>query len=116
LIDFKREFSFQTVQRLWEVLWTDYLSPNFNLFLALGILLVHKNRIVSKNLQFDEILKFTNDLSGKLDLERTLIQGEKYFLLFKKMTEGSEAQNLINENMEKREFQVKKKKNDNWED
>jgi len=32
------------------------------------------------------------------------------------MTEGSEAQNLINENMEKREFQVKKKKNDNWED
>lgn len=42
LIAFKREFKFETVIRLWEVLWTNYYSDNFVLFVALAVLQSHR--------------------------------------------------------------------------
>lgn len=35
---FKREFPFDDVLRLWEVLWTDYDSTQFVLFVAPAVL------------------------------------------------------------------------------
>lgn len=46
LIAFKREFPFHDVLRLWEVLWTDYYSNNFVLFVALAILESHRDMIL----------------------------------------------------------------------
>lgn len=46
LIAFKREFPFHDVLRLWEVLWTDYYSNNFILFVALAILESHRDMIL----------------------------------------------------------------------
>lgn len=46
LIAFKREFAFDDVLRLWEVLWTDYYSANFVLFVALAILESHRDVIL----------------------------------------------------------------------
>jgi hypothetical protein len=46
LIAFKREFSFDDVLRLWEVLWTDYYSNNFVLFIALAVLESHRDMIL----------------------------------------------------------------------
>lgn len=46
LIAFKREFPFNDVLRLWEVLWTDYYSNNFVLFIALAILESHRDMIL----------------------------------------------------------------------
>jgi hypothetical protein len=46
LIAFKREFSFEDVLRLWEVLWTNYYSNNFVLFVALAILESHRDVIL----------------------------------------------------------------------
>ena len=46
LIAFKREFPFHDVLRLWEVLWTDYYSNNFVLFIALAILESHRDMIL----------------------------------------------------------------------
>lgn len=46
LIAFKREFAFDDVLRLWEVLWTDYYSSNFVLFVALAILESHRDVIL----------------------------------------------------------------------
>ena len=46
LIAFKREFPFEDVLRLWEVLWTDYYSTQFVLFVALGVLESHRDVIL----------------------------------------------------------------------
>jgi len=46
LVWFKREFSWDNVCTLWEVLWTDYLSGQFHLFIALAILDRHKEVIM----------------------------------------------------------------------
>lgn len=85
LIAFKREFPFHDVLRLWEVLWTDYYSNNFVLFIALAILESHRDMILRylvevrsyilsiyqtnltlHTLQFDEILKVSIDGSGTI--------------------------------------------------
>jgi TBC1 domain family member 15 len=46
LVWFKREFSWEDVCRLWECLWTDWLSGQFHLFIALAILDRHKEVIM----------------------------------------------------------------------
>ena len=46
LIAFKREFPFDDVLRLWEVLWTDYYSNEFVLFVALAVLESHRDVIL----------------------------------------------------------------------
>jgi TBC1 domain family member 15 len=101
LIAFKREFPFHDVLRLWEVLWTNYYSNEFILFVALAILESHRDVILrylvevrsscplpqssicfSRSLQFDEILKYCNDLSMTIELDTTLAQAEVLFLSF----------------------------------
>jgi len=46
LVWFKREFSWEDVCRLWECLWTDWLSGQFHLFIGLAILDRHKEVIM----------------------------------------------------------------------
>lgn len=46
LISFKREFAFEDVLRLWEVLWTDHHSTQFVLFVALAVLESHRDVIL----------------------------------------------------------------------
>ncbi|KZS99265.1 GTPase-activating protein gyp7 [Sistotremastrum niveocremeum HHB9708] len=82
LINFKREFPFGDVIRLWEVLWTDYLSNNFVLFVALAVLESHRSVIIRYLVEFDEILKYCNDLSSTIELDSTLAQAEVLFLSF----------------------------------
>lgn len=66
LISFKREFAFSQVIRLWEVLWTSYYSDQFNLFVALAILQSHRDVLMRYLQEFDEVLKYANDLSGSV--------------------------------------------------
>ncbi|CAN6671491.1 GTPase-activating protein Gyp7p [Trichomonascus vanleenenianus] len=84
LVWYKREFYWDDVLRLWEVLWTDYLSSQFHLFIALAILDKHKDTIMEHLSQFDEILKYMNELSMTIDLEDILIRAEILFNRFKK--------------------------------
>lgn len=58
LISFKREFVFDDVLRLWEVLWTDYYSNDFILFVALAVLESHR----------DVILRYLVEVRGCLSL------------------------------------------------
>jgi Rab-GTPase-TBC domain len=46
LIAFKREFPFEDVLRLWEVLWTGYYTSEFVLFVALAVLESHRDMIL----------------------------------------------------------------------
>lgn len=85
LVWYKREFEWNDVLTLWEVLFTDYYSSQFHLFFALSVLSDNK-RIIMQNLKrFDEVLKYMNDLSGKMNLNDLLIRAELLFLRFKRM-------------------------------
>ncbi|KAJ2758127.1 GTPase activating protein, partial [Coemansia nantahalensis] len=72
LIWFKREFGFEDILRLWEVLWTDYLTDRFLLFVALAILQRHSDVIVDHLRSPEEVLKYVQDLGGSIDLNDAL--------------------------------------------
>lgn len=80
LILFKREFTFPDVMKLWEILWTDLPCKNFHLLICISILLQKKDDIIKNGYGFNEILKFINDLSLRIDLESTLRFAEGLFI------------------------------------
>lgn len=85
LVWFKREFEWDDVNTLWEVLWTDYYLSQFHLFVALAVL-SDNERIIKQNLRrFDEVLKYMNELLGKLKLHDLLVRSELLFLRFRRM-------------------------------
>jgi hypothetical protein len=89
------------------VLWTNYYSNQFVLFVALAILQSHRDVIIRYLTEFDEVLKYANDLSGtvslflfgstvrcgsiahrvQIDLDTTLAQAEVLFLSFRGLLE-----------------------------
>ncbi|KAL2025043.1 hypothetical protein VTK56DRAFT_45 [Thermocarpiscus australiensis] len=85
LVWYKREFGWADVLRLWEALWTDYLSSGFHLFVALAILEKHRDVIMAHLKHFDEVLKYVNELSGTIDLDSTLIRAEALFRRFQRL-------------------------------
>ncbi|XP_003221196.2 TBC1 domain family member 15 [Anolis carolinensis] len=76
LIRFKREFNFQDILRLWEVMWTDLPCQNFHLLICCAILESEKQQIMEKHYGFNEILKHINELSMKMDVEDVLCKAE----------------------------------------
>ncbi|KAI2621634.1 RabGAP/TBC [Hypoxylon sp. NC1633] len=88
LVWYKREFKWMDVLHLWEVLWTDYLSSSFHLFIALAILEKHRDVIMIHLKHFDEVLKYVNELSNTMDLESTLIRAETLFRRFQRLVEA----------------------------
>ncbi|KAJ1825361.1 GTPase activating protein, partial [Coemansia sp. RSA 2703] len=79
LIWFKREFSFENILRLWEVLWTDYLTDRFVLFVALAILQRHADVIMDHLQSPEEVLRYVQDLSETIDLNDALKGAEMCF-------------------------------------
>ncbi|KAL0085745.1 putative GTPase activating protein [Phycomyces blakesleeanus] len=90
LVWFKREFAWDDTLRLWEVLWTDYLTDQFHLFVAVSILDQHRDVIIDYLKNFDEVLKYINDLSMTIDLKETLQRAEIIFYQFKQRVEAVE--------------------------
>lgn len=88
LVWYKREFQWPDVLRLWEGLWTDYLSANFHLFIAVAILEKHRNVIMEHLKGFDEVLKYVNELSNTIDLPSTMIRAEALFRRFQRTVEA----------------------------
>ncbi|XP_029440011.1 TBC1 domain family member 17 isoform X1 [Rhinatrema bivittatum] len=76
LIWFKREFSFQDVLQLWEVLWTGLPGANFHLLVACGILDSERDALMSSDYGFNEILKHINELTMKMSVEDVLCRAE----------------------------------------
>ncbi|KAJ2657784.1 GTPase activating protein [Coemansia sp. RSA 1199] len=79
LIWFKREFGFEDVLQLWEVLWTDYLTDRLVLFVALAILQRHADVIIDHLRSPEEVLKYVQDLSDTIDLNDALKGAEMCF-------------------------------------
>jgi hypothetical protein len=112
LIAFKREFPFEDVLRLWEVLWTDYYSNEFVLFVALAVLESHRDVILRYLIEFDEILKYCNELSMTIELDSTLAQAEVLFLSFAQLAadidrRSAEARSNTATGLRKRRAQLK---------
>ncbi|XAR53249.1 hypothetical protein NMG60_11021721 [Bertholletia excelsa] len=76
LIQFKREFEFERTMRLWEVLWTHYLSEHLHLYVCVAVLKRHRHKIMGEQMDFDTLLKFINELSGHIDLDGVLRDAE----------------------------------------
>ncbi|XP_039014783.1 TBC1 domain family member 17-like isoform X2 [Hibiscus syriacus] len=76
LIQFKRELEYEKTMRLWEVLWTHYLSEHFHLYVCIAILKRYHGKIIGEEMDFDTLLKFINELSGRIDLDATLRDAE----------------------------------------
>jgi hypothetical protein len=104
LVWYKREFEWLDVLHLWEVLWTDYLTSSFHLFVALAILEKHRDVIMQHLSHFDEVLKYgmcsksqnvfeltnvniVNELSNSIDLGSTLTRAESLFRRFQRTVE-----------------------------
>ncbi|KAK6080237.1 GTPase-activating protein GYP7 [Seiridium cupressi] len=88
LVWYKREFKWMDILHLWEVLWTDYLSSSFHLFIALAIMEKHRDVIMEHLKHFDEVLKYVNELSNTIDLDSTLIRAEALFRRFQRRVEA----------------------------
>ncbi|XP_053308128.1 TBC1 domain family member 17 [Spea bombifrons] len=76
LIWFKREFSFQDILLLWEVLWTGLPCPNFHLLVGCGILDLEREALMHSDYGFNEILKHINELTMKMSVEDILCRAE----------------------------------------
>ncbi|KAG9320431.1 hypothetical protein KVV02_002526 [Mortierella alpina] len=91
LIWFKREFEWVDIMRLWEVLFSDFLSSQFQLFVAMSILDKHRDVMLDHLQGFDEILKYVNDLSMTIDLEETLQDAEILYRRLESLAEKIET-------------------------
>uniref|UniRef100_A0A8C4WSB7 TBC1 domain family member 15 n=1 Tax=Gopherus evgoodei TaxID=1825980 RepID=A0A8C4WSB7_9SAUR len=79
LIWFKREFAFEDVLQLWEVLWTGLPCPSFHLLVACGILDSEREALMNSGFGFSEILKHINELTMKMSVEETLSRAEALY-------------------------------------
>ncbi|RDA88246.1 hypothetical protein CP532_0319 [Ophiocordyceps camponoti-leonardi (nom. inval.)] len=93
LVWYKREFVWCDVLSLWERLWTDYLSSQMHLFIALAILDKHRDVMIRHLHAFDEVLKYVNELSNRMDLESTLIRAESLFRKFQRLVDAIDKRN-----------------------
>ncbi|KAL3477256.1 rab-GTPase-TBC domain-containing protein [Aspergillus californicus] len=93
LVWYKREFEWVDVLRLWETLWSDYLSSNFHLFIALAILEKHRDVIMDHLKQFDEVLKYINELSNTMDLLPILARAESLYYRFHRAVQAIDKKN-----------------------
>ncbi|EPY50372.1 GTPase activating protein Gyp7 [Schizosaccharomyces cryophilus OY26] len=82
LIYFKREFDWEILLKLWDVLFTNYLSYDYHIFFAYAIAERHREVLLNQTHAFDEVLKYFNELSGKIALEPTLVCAEQCFYRF----------------------------------
>ncbi|KAK7938412.1 hypothetical protein WMY93_001738 [Mugilogobius chulae] len=80
LIWFKREFSFEDILILWEVLWTRLPCENFHLLIACSILESQRGELIGSDHDFNTILKHINELTMKLDLQSILCGAEAIYL------------------------------------
>lgn len=76
ILQFKREFQCSAALRLWEVLWTQPIGDDLHIFIAAAILLDHKeDLILLREHGFDEMLRYINDLSMRINVDCAIHKG-----------------------------------------
>jgi hypothetical protein len=90
LIAFKREFKLEDCLSIWEAIWSSPSSKSFHLFLALSILESHRGVIIRYLQEFDEVLKYINELTGTMDPYPLINQAEVLYLGFRSLVEATD--------------------------
>ncbi|PPD85423.1 hypothetical protein GOBAR_DD17627 [Gossypium barbadense] len=75
-MNLSRELEYEQTMRLWEVLWTHYLSEHLHLYVCVAILKRYRGKIMREQMDFDTLLKFINELSGQIELDAILRDAE----------------------------------------
>ena len=75
LVDFKREFAFDEVLRLWEALWARP-HDHLHLYMAAAVLGRQRRRILGEDLDFDGLLKLCVEAAGRIELGQALADAE----------------------------------------
>ncbi|KAJ3273558.1 GTPase activating protein [Terramyces sp. JEL0728] len=89
---FKREFYFEDIKTLWEIIWMSPLTAHFNLFVAVAVLNQHRKALLETQ-AFDEVLKYINNLSQNINVPEAVQRAEVlYYVLRDKLaTSGPEG-------------------------
>ena len=85
LVLFRREFNVEEIQILWDFLFADYYCQDMHLFVALAILEIYRMPIITSITEGDELLKFVNNLAGKIDLDKVLAEAADLYSKFRKL-------------------------------
>lgn len=97
IVWFKREFEFEDVCSIWEVFLTDFYSSQFQLFFMLAVLQKNSAPVMNNLDQFDQVLKFFNELRGTMDWGDLMIRSELLFVKFKKIMDILERRSELSE-------------------
>ncbi len=79
LVKCKREFELEQCKVLWDKLFSEYYGEYFVLFVVCAMVMEKRQEIMEKEYAFDEILRVTVELSGKLDLNRIVGRAEELY-------------------------------------
>eukprot|EP00729_Bicosta_minor_P007449 gene7449-28737_t len=71
LMDFKREFPFGEIPALWERIWAKFATSHFHVFVGLGILLVHRTKLMAITDELD-LQMYLKEITMKTDLQAVL--------------------------------------------
>lgn len=79
LLDFKREFNYDDVFKVWECIWASktVASPNMVLFIALALVQQYRDIILENNMDFCEIIRFFNEFAEKHDVDAIIENARK---------------------------------------
>lgn len=83
LVWFKREFTFDDIYKLWDVLWAKPPCTNYHLLVCVAILNKERDTLVLNNYGFTEILKHFNELSNQMDVNLVIQLTEAIYLQLK---------------------------------
>eukprot|EP00002_Diphylleia_rotans_P019861 TRINITY_DN3839_c0_g2_i4.p1 TRINITY_DN3839_c0_g2~~TRINITY_DN3839_c0_g2_i4.p1 ORF type:complete len:152 (+),score=27.31 TRINITY_DN3839_c0_g2_i4:138-593(+) len=76
VLAFKREFQYEDVLRLWEIMWTKQKGRHYSLFICLAITLREREKVMTNQFMAHDVLKHMSDLAGKLDLTSVLADAD----------------------------------------
>lgn len=84
IVRFKRELAYEDTARMWEVLWTRHIcGDSLHIYVAAALLRAHSHRLLRLRAgEFDALLRYINDMSGRLDVDFALREAE---MLYRKL-------------------------------
>ncbi|CAN8063069.1 unnamed protein product [Agarophyton chilense] len=84
LVRFKREFAFDSVCRLWEAFWCQSVGgDDIHVFVAAALLIAQRRDLLKlEEGAFDQLLRYINDMSMRIEDSYALREGEICFLKY----------------------------------
>lgn len=78
LILFKREFDFDDLLLIWDLLFTAENKSIYLKSVALAMIHLQRDEILDKCQRFDQVLKVFNEMTGKWDVVQVLLLADSF--------------------------------------